>query len=240
MKLRAYQDDMLADLYGKTGAATPHVTLETLDRLAAYRDGLGARFEESLRAAFPSVERVLGHEMFHRLTREYAYAHPSTTWDLGRVGDAFAKFLAQHGELVRLPFVGELARLEQLLHEIFFLDDPQPPAAPPAADALAHWHPRFAPTVRLFASDWDVVTLHARSVDETPPDPLCVQRRTDALVFRRADGTSALRRLTAAQYALQEQVLTGVPFGEAIDVDNLTEQDVADLTGLWVAEKLLR
>lgn len=241
MTLRAYQEAFLADLYGGTGAAEPHVTGATAHRLPAYREGLRSRYEESLLAAFPAVERLVGHALFHRLCREFTQSHPSTTWDLGRVGVGFDGFLAAHPDLAGHPYVGETARLEQMLHEVFFIDDPLPPAHAPGANEIEAWRPRFAPTLRLFESAWDVVALYGLPAYDEGAPPVDVRAAPmHALVYRRSTGIAALRKLSAAQHRLQASLLAGATFGETLDDYALTQQDMAELTGLWAGERLLR
>lgn len=240
MKLAEYQRLFIASLYqGERSDAL--FTPETRHRFEAYAGGLRARFEESLRAAFPVTEKVVGHAFFHAAAAGFAEAAPSTTWDLGRVGEGFPAYLAAHRELADHPYVSALARLEAELHEIFFLRDDMPRAGFPAdADELAQWRPVFTTTLRLRRYDWPVLEFYERA--EAPaagwrlaPEPQHV------LLFRRAGGTASARRLTAAQYALQESVLGGASLSDALaSIDALAEADVAGLTGLWVGEGLLR
>lgn len=240
MKLAEYQRLFVASLYaGERNDAL--FTPDTRHRFDAYAGGLRARFEESLRAAFPVTERLVGHAFFHEAAAAYAVGAPSTTWDLGRVGEGFPGFLLGHPALAAHRYVGEVARLEAELHAIFFLRDDAPGAAFPASEAaLAIWRPAFSPTLRVRRYAWPVLDLYERN--EPPPEGWSVAPAPEyVLLFRRTDGTAAARRLTAAQCALQEKLLTGATLTEALElIDGLTEHDVSALSSLWVSERLLK
>lgn len=240
MKLAEYQRLFVESVYqGERNDAL--FTPATRHRFEAYAGGLRARFEESLRAAFPVTERLVGHAFFHAAAAGFAQTAPSTTWDLGRVGERFPDYLATHPELAAHPYVSALARLEAELHEIFFVRDDAPHAGFPAHEGeLADWRPAFTSTLRLRRYEWPVLDLYERG--EPPAEGWRLTPAAEfVLAFRRTDGTAAARRLTAAQYALQEALLDGASLSEAIEfIDALTEADVAGLTGLWVTEGLLR
>jgi hypothetical protein len=240
MKTRAYQHAFLDEIYGAAGAALTHVTPATAHRLAVYREGLRARFEDGLVAAFPVVERLVGAAQFRRLSAAFAGAHRSASWDLNRALAAFAGFLAAHPALAARPYVAETARLEALLHEIRFVDDPAPLAAPPAPELQAAWRPAFTPTLRLFASAWDPVALHARPAFDERGAFSAEERPAWLLVYRRTDGTAAVEPLTRAQYWLQSGLLEGDSLAEASAVPGLTAADVAALMAVWSRENLLR
>lgn len=240
MKLADYQRRFVGALYrGVFDEAL--FTDGTRHRFAAYAGGLCARFEESLRAAFPVTEQVVGHAFFHAAAADFARAAPSITWDLGRAGAGFPDFLAAHAALADHPYVIALARLEAELHEIFFLRDDAPRAGFPASEReLASWRPVFSKTLRLRGYGWPVLDLYTR---REPPEQgwAVAPRQEHVIIFRAADGTSAARRITAAQFTLQETLLRGVSLSEALEsIDALTEAEVAELTGLWITEGLLR
>src|SRR5262245_39574102 len=85
--------------------------------LNAYAANGGAIAERALAQVFPTVQALMGEESFGRLARTYWLAHPPTRGDLAWLGRHFADFIAGDSQLADVPYLGDVAQLERLLHQ---------------------------------------------------------------------------------------------------------------------------
>lgn len=143
------------------------------DRLRVYRNNVIVSLSEALRAAFPTVERLVGEEFFHNAAVAYAMAHKPRTPLMFEYGDTFADFLAELPGVAPYPFVPEAARIERARIDATHAAD----AAPLAADALATVPPEALdgltltphPAARLVACA--AGGLGAWQTNQDPPRP---------------------------------------------------------------------
>src|SRR4051794_33381548 len=71
-------------------AAPAHVT----GRIEIYRNTVRGSLTETLRAAFPVVERIVGAAFFAAMAQAFVAAEPPRRPQLSAYGDGFAGFLA--------------------------------------------------------------------------------------------------------------------------------------------------
>src|SRR4051794_2420708 len=95
----------------------PSRTLAPNERLDIYRDMYAIRMEEALEVDYPAVAALLGHHDFHHLVNAYVQRHPSTSYTLNRLGDAFPQFVAE--TMPRRRALYDLARLELAMTQVF-------------------------------------------------------------------------------------------------------------------------
>src|SRR6266850_3934799 len=96
------------------------------ERIAIYTQMYYARLLEVLREDFPRVAAILGCERFTEVVGVYLACHPSTHPSLRHLGRHFAVFLDTRPEVVSLPFLSDLARLEWARGEVFDAPDAEP------------------------------------------------------------------------------------------------------------------
>ncbi len=222
-------------LYGhvKSDALLAEVDEASRHRAVVYAEGLRARFSESLIEAYPRTSGNLA-DTWEELVAHYAFSHPSPTWDLGRIGAAFPEFLAKRPEGQKRSWLPELARLERMLHELFFLrDDGAVADFPTDEEALAEWRPKFSPTLQLLRVDAKALAVFA---GQEPTGTGMGQ----LLAYRTADGIGDFHRLTPEQFTLQAALLAGESFASAAEQSGVSPEGLSDLCGFWVRAALLR
>jgi hypothetical protein len=188
-------------------------SLSAVERLDVYANAYFYRIRDCLIEDFGALHAALGAELFHDLVTAYLIAHPPRHPSLRYAGDRLSQYLldAPPAEPFRrrLPWAGDLARLEWALRTSFDAAD----AAIVSRDELVAVAPgdwgalRFEiqPAFALLSLDWPVDRCRQAWEREgaLSPEPLnvekvwiCVWRRDERVRYRRvADGeASALTR----------------------------------------------
>jgi hypothetical protein len=236
--------------------------LTAAERMGIYANAYYARLLECLASFFPVLQKALGEEVFEGFAFEYLQHYPSKSYTLDRLGESFARFLAEtrpepeDGEepgAVGWPdFLIDLTVFEWNLNQVF--DGPGVEGKPLLTADLLQSFPaeRFAearlvpvPCLRLLAFRFPVnayytAARHAGEGEEPPiPDPA-----PEYVALTRRDFVVRRFPLNAAQHALLEKILAGAPVGEAIaaaaEISGLDDEALgAELQAwfrLWVAE----
>ena len=95
-------------------------------RLDIYAQMYCARLLDALQEDFPRVAAILGEEQFREMGRAYLRQVPSCHPSLRYLGAHFAEFLTRQPAETVLPFLGDLARLEQARLDVFDAPDAAP------------------------------------------------------------------------------------------------------------------
>lgn len=116
------------------GVILPGPKQSAAERVAVYSHAYWARLLDCLRELFPATASALGIELFASFGAEYLARHPSRSYTLARLGDAFPDFLAatRPERAAESPdwadLLVDLARLELAIQEVF--DGPGEEEAP--------------------------------------------------------------------------------------------------------------
>ena len=86
---------------------------------AVYRNTAARGAVEALRAAYPTVDMLVGEEMFTQVALDYRLEQPPTGPVLSEYGSDFAAFLAAQPWTCELPYLADVARLDWLWLESF-------------------------------------------------------------------------------------------------------------------------
>lgn len=85
--------------------------------LAAYRSNGHALAQRALAGAYPALARLLGEDNFAALARSLWAAHPPECGDIAQWGGELAAHVeALPGLIAEEPFLGDVARVEWVLH----------------------------------------------------------------------------------------------------------------------------
>lgn len=201
------------------------------DRLAglrAYRANLQAVADRALVAAYPVLTRLLGEETMAALARDLLIHQPPTRGDLAWFGAELAEWIAGVPELVDLPYLADVARLEWAVHRAHTAADPSD--APPDLQALAGDDPaalrlHFVAGSALVASAWPVLSLwraHQVPLDAEPElagvrAALAAGEGCVAWVWRRGYRVE-LAALAAGEQAFHAELSAGGSLGTALAV----------------------
>jgi hypothetical protein len=90
---------------------------------AVYRNTCARGTVEALRATYPTVDMLVGEEMFTQVALDYRLGHPPTGPVLSDYGTGFASFLARQPWTCQLPYLADVARLDRLWLESLLATD---------------------------------------------------------------------------------------------------------------------
>jgi hypothetical protein len=176
-------------------------------RIQVYAEAYFSRLRDALRQDFPISARLLGADLFSLLVRDYVRAFPSDHPSIRYLGRALSGFIDRRlRESSGLPpYLGDLARLEWAMNDVFDAEDADPIGAEDLGQIAPERWPelRFAPipALILLESKWPLHQL-CDEVDQSTlrPSPTNVRvwRDRDYQVFRASIDlreAEALRRM---------------------------------------------
>lgn len=251
--LARQQQALLAALFERPGSGAAAQAREALDALLTPHTGRGlmayqanghALAERSLQAAFPVIATLIGHENFAPLARELWHRHPPGHGDLARWGDTLPAFLQHHPQLVDLPWLADVARVEWALHQAAGAPDEDTDLAgfarltseDPQGLTLA-----LAPGTAVFTSPWPVASLVTAHRDDHPDLAEVAERLQagvgEAAVVWRQGLRPCVAGCSPAVAALLGALLQGQPLPDAL---NAAADDNAFDLSTWLAEAVQR
>lgn len=129
-------------------------------RFNVYRNNVATSLMDALESGFPVIARLLGDQNFRNITRDFQWHTPPSSPLMMHYGTGFPEFLEGHPALVRVPYLGDVARLELALRHSYHAADST------AIDPSLLQHPdlitarfEFAPTVHIISSRWPVLGI---------------------------------------------------------------------------------
>ena len=142
--------------------------------LATYRANAGALAEQSLAAAFPTLQQLLGDESFAALARAFWQRSPPQAGDIGLWGEALSGFVADAESLASEPYLADVARLEWAVHLAERAADGDGTQPPVGLDLLAQAEPEvlrlhLAPGLAIVSSIHPLASIwhaHRRTDDQ--------------------------------------------------------------------------
>ena len=154
-------------------------------RFAVYRNTVAVGLTGALRQGFPVVCKLVGDDFFAEMATVFARQHPPRTRIMMLYGADFAAFLAEFSPVAGLPYLPDVARLEQAIRESYHAADaaPVPPetlAAIPEA-LLLQSRLSLAPALRLVRSNWPIHAIWTANtaggtIDSDAPQDVVVTR----------------------------------------------------------------
>jgi hypothetical protein len=200
------------------------------ERLAIYKNNVYARLIEALAAAYPAVERLVGAEFFRYAAREYIGIFPARTPTLLGYGKQFPQFLARFAPAATVPYLADVAKLEQLYLESFHAQDAEPMSAAAFAATLADaenssvaLHPSARQITSTFAGS------RIREVNRQPDSIEGRMRMPDGpeyLLTIRPRATVEVRRMTHGAYAILDRLAHGVSLNDALAAGAIAQPDM--------------
>ena len=207
-------------------------------RFDVYRNNVMGGLIRALEAAFPVIRKLVGDECFAAMAAEFIRAHPPTSRILMLYGADFAPFLASFPPVAHLPYLPDVARLEQAIRESYHAAD----ATALTPDALGKLtetdlmfsHLRLAPSLRVLRSTWPIFSIWRANTENGPP-PL-IQPEDVAIVRPAFDPRPILLPTGAAAVLLTLQ--SGETLATALAEAGKT-LDLSALLGLLISNQVL-
>jgi len=161
--LASFQADFAAALVSD-GQAVPSFRSQAF---AVYRNTCARGVVEALRASFPTVDMLVGEEMFTAVALDFRRECPPAGPVLSDYGREFPSFLARQPWTSELPYLADVARLDWLWLESFLAPDALAmPSVAQSSAILLHPATRFAwlstPAMTIWQAHrdpWNMVEL---------------------------------------------------------------------------------
>jgi hypothetical protein len=208
-----------ADAASELAPALLACKTRALERLALYRADVHATWKKALVSAYPVVHSLVGEEFFAALSRAYGRACPSSSGDLNRFGARFVGFVRTFEHARSLPYLGDVAALEWLVHTAHYAAD----ARAITREALAALAPqellasrfRLHPACAWIESRFPIATLWRAHQEPSAVAWPALERPEYALVTRPLWRANVVES-TAAEVAALEKLRIGGDMDSAI------------------------
>lgn len=200
------------------------------DRFAVYRNNVHASLVDVLVDRFPVVQALVGVEFFRAMARAYVRGQRPRDASLFRYGGSFPAFVAGFEPARGLPYLPDVARVENAWHESWGAADTVALAlgdliaVPPEQLVLASFCAH--PAARLLRSPWPVGSLWLAH-QATEPDLAALEWRPQSVLITRPQAAICVQCLPAGAAALAAGLLEGATldqaFSAALDEDAGTD-----------------
>ena len=190
-------------------------------RFGVHRNNVRAGIAAVLEARFPAVRRLVGDEFFANMAATYTRLEQPGSPILMLYGGGFPAFIDSFEPAADVPYLGDVARLEWLLHEATNAGDATPIGAAELSnvspDAVAALRLKLHPSLRLFASVFPTLTIWELN---TAPGEVTGQKLAGnaehALLLRPALDVE-IRRIEPAFHDFCAQLQSGTTLAEAVE-----------------------
>ena len=187
-------------------------------RFTVYRNNVASSLTENLEKGFPVLQKLLGKEYFKAMAGVFLRENPPTTRIMMLYGAAMPAFLEAFPPLAHLPYLPDIARLEQSLREAYHAAD----ATPVSPDRLAALTPeefmaarlQFAPAMRVVSSAYPVFSIWRANIEESAPTPVM---QAEAALILRPEFDPAPHPLPLAGAGFITALQSGDCVGEALE-----------------------
>ncbi len=190
------------------------------DRFAVYRNNMTASLVDVLADRFPVTHALVGQAFFRAMARAYVREHLPRDASLFRYGGSFAAFVAGFGPARELPYLPDVARVENAWHESWGAADAGPmglrelAALPP--EQLVHSRFGIHPAARLVRSPWPVGSLWSAH-QQAEPDLSALAWQAESVLVTRPHARIHVQCLTPGAAALAAALLVGTTLEQAYE-----------------------
>ena len=215
-------------------------------RFGVYRNNVIVSLVDALADTFTVTQQLVGEQFFRAMARLYAYAKPPRSPLLAFYGEDFPDFIATFAPAARLPYLADVARLEQLRVVAYHAADLAAVDAARISAALADqatlptlgWH--LHPSLAVLFSSSAVVSLWAAHQGLVELSTVVPNRPETALVLRHGLDVEVLSIPTAAGVFIAA-MRAGSPLGAAADQAMAIDADfdLAATVGLLLQKSLI-
>lgn len=198
----------------------PSDKLTPLERISVYADMYFWRFIDIMAGEYPTVQHILGVELFAQMVRDYVSRYPSTYYNLNRLSIKFPHYLEKEAkDLPHQPFVAAIATVERAMEDAF--DDPHREKITPEViqaipgEQWADIRLQFNPALYLLELEYPV-NDYMTAVYENRHMDIPQAQKAFVVVYRR-DYTVWREDLDYEAYLLLSRLKDGESLGEALE-----------------------
>ena len=158
-------------------------------RFAVYRNNVVVGLTETLKDAFPAVDRIVGADFFRAMARAYVMVEPPRSPIMLDYGAGFPDFILQFEPAAVLPYLADVAGIERAWTEAYHAPEASPidpgvftaiaPDQLPAVQLALH------PSLCFVRSQFPALTIWRMNIADGIPAPVDLAAGgEDALVVR--------------------------------------------------------
>lgn len=178
-----------------------------------------ASLTAALREKFAACAWLAGADLVSAAARAYVRAHPPRRPCIAEYGEAFPRFLANHGRARTLPYLESFAALEWAVNRASIAID-YPPLAwsdigRMGSERLIDSVLELQPGLRYLHSAWGVDELMTTYLSGTEPERFLLPESATFVEVRGARGVVHLARLDRATFAFRRDLAAGSSVGDA-------------------------
>lgn len=212
-------------------------------RFAVYRNNVVHSLVQVLADTFPVVRQLVGEPFFSAMAGQFVREHPPASPLMHRYGEALAGWLASFEPAAGLPYLPDVARLEQARLRALHAAD----AEPVDRQTLEAWRQmpqglldaslRLHPSLAIVRSAHPIVSLwHAHDLDDDTRDAwlgkVDLHQAESALVFRHESDEVVVLALPDGDAKLTAALSAGTALG-ATQGAHVQADLVCVLARLW-------
>jgi hypothetical protein len=200
-----------------------------LSRFAVYRNNVVRASIDVLKAAYPSVLRLVGENFFATMARAYWEVNPPKVPSLTFYGGGFADHIAAYSPADALVYLPDVARLDRAWLEAHHAID----EAVLAPDQIGAMHPQDLPRLALSlvqsaslqTSDWPAYAIWRTNRYDAEPRNIDLVSTADACLIWRSRGEVQHHGLTPGSAAFFAHLMGGATLETASEAGGRTEPD---------------
>jgi len=172
---------------------------DPLRRFDVYRNNHFVSLVAALKDSFPVCRALVGEDFFHEMARCFVGAQPPRSPVLTEYTRLLPPFIDGFALAASVPYLADVARLEQLRIEAWHAADAQPlaraelEAVLSRPDLLPQVRLRLHPSLALMRSRYAVFDLWAAHQGDLPIDTVVAARSQNVLVLRPHDVVHVVR-----------------------------------------------
>lgn len=159
-----------------------------LSRYSVYRNNVAAGLVQALAVRFPVTEKIVGSAFFAAMARAFAVSTPPRSPVLLDYGVEFPAYIAGFAPAGELPYMPDVARLENARMKAYHAADVTPIEAVELGrlnvENVDDARVRFHPSATLVRSQYPVHTIWGMNDGELPLGPVDCFQAEDVLVVR--------------------------------------------------------
>ena len=212
-------------------AETPIGPVARHPGFAVYRNTSARGSVEALRSAFPTVNLLLGEDMFSDMALAYRNEQPPMSPVLAAYGACFANFLSRQPWVEELPYVPDVARLDWLWLESLLARDCGPPRSQSKWDGTQRIV--LNPTTRFAWLTTPAMTIWQAHREAEEFAELTPEWREEGALFVRKGFAVHAEPIGRAEHLLLVACAAGTNFNDCVAAVAAAHSD-ADVVNLFV------
>ena len=196
-------------------------------RFAVYRNNVIVGLTQTLKDAYPAVQRIVGSEFFHALARAYVVGDLPRSPMLFDYGAGLPDFIDRFEPASVLPYLADVARIERAWTEAYHSAE----ASPIGPSAFSEIDPDMLPdvslvlhpSVRIVRSHFPALTIWQMNVEGGVPSPVDLAAGGENALVVRPEAGVEVRSIPNGSPEFIRALASGRPvltaFEEAIAAD---------------------